>query len=214
MIDLKNFLIIILVIVNDHSRINLSENREKLGSYIIPTLHLYVEKSTRHIVEERAPAALPFLDKLIDKLRNEFYNLNSNSELKPYGRPFANNILSSLKEYVKTYIHPEDSEHEWKIRRLIDGLEYLSEGNVLNDIYETYVAILKGKSEDPYESTEEKYERYYRYLHRDDNIFNVSKLSFDEQLAMIRKEQAREYIRRGIIALMRAPGLSILTEKK
>jgi len=206
--------------VDDHPKINLYETLEQLiekeeksGSNIIPTLHLYVEKSTRNIVKERAPEALPLLEKLIEKLRNEFYNPNSNSELKPYGQPFASNILSSIRKYVETYIHPESSEREWKIRKLRGGLKYLLEDNVLNDVYETVIAILKGKFEDPYESTEEKYKRYYRYLHRDDYILNVSYLSFDEQLSMIREQQAREYIRRGIIALMHAPGLGILTKK-
>jgi hypothetical protein len=79
---------------------------------------------------------LPFLDELIDKLRNEFYNPNSNSELKPHGRPFASNILLSLEDYFKTYIRPEDSEHEKKVRRLIGGLKYLLKDNVLNNMYE------------------------------------------------------------------------------
>jgi len=50
-------------------------------------------------------------------------------------------------------------------------------------------------------------------LHRDDYILNFSSLSFDEQLAMIREQQAREYIRRGIITLMIEPGLGIVTVK-
>jgi len=59
---------IILVVVDDHPKISLSEileqpieNKEKLGSNIIPTLHLYVEESTRNIVKERAIDALPLL---------------------------------------------------------------------------------------------------------------------------------------------------------
>jgi len=174
---------------------------------------LYIEESTRAIVKERAPDALPLLDKLIDELRRGFYDPKSNSELKPYGRPFASNILLSIKEYVGTHIHPEGSEYERKVSRLKDGLKYLSEGNALNDVYETFTAILKGKFENLYLSIEERYERYYKHLHRDDYKLNFSFLSFEEQLSMMREQQAIDYIRMGIEALMRSPGLGILTVK-
>jgi hypothetical protein len=203
--------------VDDYPKINLSEiveqlieNNKKLGSNIIPTLHLYVEESTSNIVKERAPAASSLLDELINKLRKEFYDPKSNSEPKPYGQLFASKILSNIGEYVKTYIHLEDPELEWKVYRLIDGLEYLLKDNALNDIYETFMAILKGKFEDPYESPMERYERYYKHLHP---ISKFPYQSFREQLSKIIKEQASEYIRRGIIALMSVPSLGILTEK-
>jgi len=53
--------------------------------------------------------------------------------------------------------------------------------------------ILKGKFENPYESSRKKYERYYKHLHHDDYILNVSYQSFEEQLSMIREQQAIEY---------------------
>ncbi len=204
----------------DHPKISLSkileqliENKGESHSSIIPTLHLHIEESTRDIVKEKAPDALPLLDKLIDELRRGFYDPKSNSELKPYGRPFASNILLSIKEYVRTYIHPEGSEYEQKVSRLKSGLKYLSEGNVLNDVYETFTAILGGKFENPYLSVEERYRRYYKHLHRDDYTLNVSYLSFEEQLSRIREQQAIDYIRMGIEALMHSPGLGILTAK-
>jgi len=203
--------------VNNNPKISLSkileqliENNKKLGSNSIPTLHLYVEESTRNIVKEKAPAASSLLDELINRLREKFYDPKSNSEPKPYGQLFASKILLSIEEYVETYIHSEDPEREWKVYRLINGLNYLLEGNVLNDIYETFMAILKGKFEDPYESPIERYERYYKHLNP---ISKFPYQSFREQLSKIMNEQANEYIRRGIIALMSVPSLGILTEK-
>jgi hypothetical protein len=196
--------------VDDRPKISLSgileqleqliEKGEESDSDIIPPLPLYIEEPTRNIVKERAPDALPLLDELIKKLRKGFYSWSN-----PNGQQFASRILLGIREYVKTYIHPEDPEHKWKVYRLIGGLKYLLKDGVLNDVYETFVAILNGKFEDPYESVREKYERYYKHLRLD--------LSFEEQLSRIREQQAREYIRRVIMTLMSDPGLGILTQK-
>jgi len=206
--------------VGDHPKKSLSEileqlikNREESGSYIIPILHLHIEESTRTIVKERAPDALSLLDELIDKLEREFYNSKSNSELKPYGRPFASHILLSIEKYVRTYINPTDTEYIEKVDRLKGGLKYLLRGDALNDVYETFIAILKGEFENPYLSIKERYKRYYNHLHRDDYTLNFSYLSFEEQLSRIRERQARDYIHMGIEVLMHSPYLGMVTIK-
>lgn len=207
-----------------------------MGSDITPALYLYLESSTRNIVEGRASDALPLLDKLIDKLRGKFYDPISNRRLKPYGQIFASNVLSSIEKYVKRYIHPEDPELKLKVYRLTNGLEYLLKGKVLEDLYKTFVTIL-GKN--PYESSREEQERYHKYLlmtilwenpykrsgERHWRYYGYSPRGYytshgflEKQLSEIReeqrKEQARKYIRRVIMTLMRDPGSRILTKKK
>jgi len=128
---------------------------------------------------------------------------------KPYSRPFINNILLAIRDHADKYIQPGDYNYEYDVSKFIDGLKFLLKDNVPRDIYKTYISILKGKFENPYLSTEERYKRYYKYLQRD----NFSYLSFEEQLSRIREQQAIDYIHMGIGALMRHPGLGILTEK-
>jgi hypothetical protein len=207
----------------------IEKEEEKLGSNITPALYLYLESSTRNIVEERASDALLLLDKLIDKLRGKFYNPISNRRLKPYGQLFASNVLSSIEKYVKRYIHPEDPELKLKVYKLTNGLKYLLKGKVLDNLYETFVTIL-GKN--PYESSREEQERYHKYLlmtilwgnpyERSEERrwryyeylphgYYIEHRFFEKQLSEIReeqrKEQARKYIRRVIMTLMSDPGL-------
>jgi len=122
-------------------------------------------------------------------------------------------MLSAIRDYVDKHIKPEDRDYEYKVGKFIDGLKYLLRDGVLRDVHETYILILNGKFENLYLSVEEKYKRYYRHLHRDDYTLNFSSLSFEEQLSRIREQQAEDYIHMGIEALMRSPGLGILTTK-